>query len=336
MRGTEETLTTATNPGNFLALVKLLSWHDDVLKRHLESPRLRNATYLSAQTQNDLLKIIARNYVLKDLVDEIRDAKFYSLMADEVSSHGVEVLAICVRFVDAKKEVREEFINFSRVPRITGAILAATIKDVLSDSNINIENMRGQTYDGAANMASDQVGVQAQIKKDAPNAPFLQCSSHCLNLVITKSCQIQDIRACIDKSESLCFDFRVSAKKSNLLQAVFEHNVKNPHKRKPLIDMCRTRWVVRHTAYQQFFQAFEHIVDALEVIGHGLHGDKYPEVLQLYSDWDSKGKLEAQSFLHAITAFPFIVSFLVTYMYLSTLQSITIKLQSTLLDVIHA
>ena len=124
LRGTAETLTTDTNPGNFLALVKLLSWHDDVLKRHLDAPRLRNATYLSVKIENDMLKIIARNYVLKDLVDEIRDAKFYALMADEVSSHGVEVLAICIRFVDASKQVRDEFLNFSRVSRITGVVLA--------------------------------------------------------------------------------------------------------------------------------------------------------------------------------------------------------------------
>ena len=39
-------------------------------------------------------------------------ASFYSIMADEVSYHNVEHLPLCLRFVDEKCEIREEFIRF--------------------------------------------------------------------------------------------------------------------------------------------------------------------------------------------------------------------------------
>ena len=38
--------------------------------------------------------------------------------------------------------------------------------------------MRGQGYDGASNMSSDVVGVQARIKQVAPLATYIHCSGH--------------------------------------------------------------------------------------------------------------------------------------------------------------
>lgn len=46
------------NHGNFLALLKVLAVHDDVLRSHLEAPVMRNATYMSAQTQNELIEVM--------------------------------------------------------------------------------------------------------------------------------------------------------------------------------------------------------------------------------------------------------------------------------------
>ena len=52
------------NPGNFLSLMKVLANHDPILKNHLERPRLQNATYLSPQTQNEIIDIIGNFAVL--------------------------------------------------------------------------------------------------------------------------------------------------------------------------------------------------------------------------------------------------------------------------------
>ena len=47
LRGVAENTETSGNPGNFLALLKLLATHDDALRNHLETPAMRNATYVS-------------------------------------------------------------------------------------------------------------------------------------------------------------------------------------------------------------------------------------------------------------------------------------------------
>ena len=48
----------------------------------------------------------------------MREAKFYSILADEVSSHNVEHLCFCLRFVDDQAQIREEFITFLKLERV--------------------------------------------------------------------------------------------------------------------------------------------------------------------------------------------------------------------------
>jgi len=50
LRGDIEKPEAPGNPGNFLALLKLLSTNDDTLRKHLEKPAMKNATYISPQS----------------------------------------------------------------------------------------------------------------------------------------------------------------------------------------------------------------------------------------------------------------------------------------------
>ena len=131
LRGDKENLNTPGNPGNFLARLKTLGNYDPVLKNHLESPEMKNVTYMSPKTQNELLDIMAKDIILSDLISEIKGAKLYSIMADEVTSHNTEQLPLCVRFVDSESNIREEFLQFAQVARITGIHLSKAILDIL-------------------------------------------------------------------------------------------------------------------------------------------------------------------------------------------------------------
>ena len=91
------------NPGNFLAILKLLATHDPVLKAHLETPRQRNSTYISPHIQNEIIDIIGNRMIQKSIVEEVIQAHFYSIMVDEVTSHNQELMPLCVRFVDVHK-----------------------------------------------------------------------------------------------------------------------------------------------------------------------------------------------------------------------------------------
>ena len=201
---------------------------------------------------------MGRHILLFGIVQEIKTAKFYNILADEVTSHNTEHLALCTRFVDAKGDIREEFMTFLSLERLTGRYIAEKIIEFLKDNDLNVESIRGQGYDGTSNMSSERVGVQAQIKELSPLATYIHCSSHQLYLVITHSCILAEVHNVVDQLQHCCHFFLTSPKRSGLLELIVSKGVVDKCKRKPLLDLCKTRWVERHTAYQHFYQSFTH------------------------------------------------------------------------------
>ena len=335
LRGDNEGRLDMGNPGNFLSLLRMMSNHDDILRKHLEQPMFKNATYVSPSIQNEIIHIIGKDVIQAKLIEEIKNAKFFSIMADEVTSHNVEQMALCVRFVDEHQNIREEFLQFSKPERTTGYHLAEEIKSALQELGIKLENMRGQGYDGAASMSSNRIGVQARIMQDAPKAFYIHCSGHCLNLVILHSCALPAVRNMIAKVKEVSLFFKNSPKRNDLLIFIVHHGVTEESKRKSLLELCRTRWAERHEAHTRFYQTYVYIVKSFEVIAYDLHRNEYQDG-KYATNWDNKSKQEASSLLAAITSFDFIITFLTVYRMLSQLEGITVKLQSKAIDILEA
>ena len=71
------------NQGNFIELVRFRAETDEVLSHHLQhSPR--NARYTSKTIQNELIEVVS-NHICKDILDEVKTSKFYTLIADEIT-----------------------------------------------------------------------------------------------------------------------------------------------------------------------------------------------------------------------------------------------------------
>ena len=45
--------------------------------------------------------------------------------------------------------------------------------EFLKDNDLPVENIRGQGYDGASNISSECIGVQAQIREVSPLATYI-------------------------------------------------------------------------------------------------------------------------------------------------------------------
>lgn len=83
---------------------------------------------------------------------------------------------------------------------------------------IEVENIRGQDYDGAANMSSDNVGVQRRIREHSPRAVYVHCSGHCLNLVVAHSCSLPVVRNVVDKLKKCSLFFFGSPKREGKIR----------------------------------------------------------------------------------------------------------------------
>ena len=103
---------------------------------------------------------------LKKIIKEVNDQSInFGIVVDGTQDiQGKEQQCICVRYVTDTFQIKEEFLRFYNIESTSGLSISAMILDVLIRLQLPIENLRSQTYDGAANMAGKFHGCQAEIK----------------------------------------------------------------------------------------------------------------------------------------------------------------------------
>ncbi|CAH0402528.1 unnamed protein product [Chilo suppressalis] len=258
------TLSDDIGQGKFRALLKFrIDSGDSSLQKHLETAP-KNATYLSKTTQNQLIDC-CHSVILKKVLDKVKEAKYYAVLGDETTdASGTEQLSICIRYLDIKEStIHEEFICFLSATDLTGAALSNQIIQELNQVGLQIENLRGQGYDGGANMSGKYSGVQSQIKQLQPLATYMHCAAHKLNLAIVKACSLPSVRNMMGVVSSVTVFVRESSKRLGLIkQAILE---KHPEaKRVKLQNLSDTHWLERHDALLQFKELFDSIIQFLE------------------------------------------------------------------------
>lgn len=88
--------------GNFQQLVHTVATFDYVLKEHLE--KNKTIHYLSPKIQNELIAIIGSK-VKNQIIDQIKQSKYYSIIADTTSDvTNVEQMTLVFRYVFFNEE----------------------------------------------------------------------------------------------------------------------------------------------------------------------------------------------------------------------------------------
>ena len=141
-------------------------------------------SYSRSHIVNELIEIMAHD-LLRNLLSEIRNRKWFSLIADETRDEsGKEQLTISLRWVDEFYNINEDLIGMFQVQKTDTQAIVNAIKDVLLRCSVPVNQCRGQAYDGASNMAGHLNGVAARLKKEEPKAHYVHCLAHSLNLCL--------------------------------------------------------------------------------------------------------------------------------------------------------
>ena len=326
------------NHGNFVAVLQLMAKNDPILTKHLNSAK-RNAKYTSKSIQNQITHIYA-NKIREKLTYSLRESNLpYTVIADETTDHfsHVEVLTVCVRFVDISlpttPHIKECFVYLQRA---NAAGISRKILDALTDPSVSLNpaNIRGQAYDGASVMSSKVNGVQAKIRETSPRALYTHCYSHCLNLSIAASSEIQEVRNLVSLINEVYLFLSNSPKRESL----FALTVKNflpssSHSKLP--GLCKTRWVERHTCFEVFLEMYEAIATFLDAI---VLPCDYPELASTDGswNWDKETKTKAQGLKASLTSFPTVATFLIAKNVFDEAKSLAAKLQKRDQDVYEA
>lgn len=88
---------------------------------------------------------------------------------------------------------KECFFDIVHVVDTTAATLKMEICKVLNHHKINVEDLRGQGYDGASNMQGAWNGFQALFLKDSPQAYYIHCFAHKLQLALVAAAESETL-----------------------------------------------------------------------------------------------------------------------------------------------
>eukprot|EP00918_Siedleckia_nematoides_P046708 GHVU01102392.1.p1 GENE.GHVU01102392.1~~GHVU01102392.1.p1 ORF type:complete len:744 (-),score=95.20 GHVU01102392.1:835-3024(-) len=175
--------------GNYLSALELIAKYDPLLDDHIRTRAgggRGNVSYLSSTICNELIDLMG-DQVLKVILRRRKDAKYYSVCVDHTRDVSkVDQLAVLLRYIETGKPV-ERFLTYLESTGHTGEGIATALLGYLDNVDIDIQDCRGQTYDGASNMSGRFMGVQTRLKEVNPAAVFVPCCNHGLNVDAEKA-----------------------------------------------------------------------------------------------------------------------------------------------------
>ncbi len=245
------------DPGNFLECMKLLRKFDPFLQKY--NPPA-NATYLSHSTQNEIINSISQQ-ITENITEQVKASKVYSVMADEARDHHTEPLAVCVRYVTQEGTPKEAFLGLQKLNRFDIKSIANGIEAVLQSHNLGDLMCVAQTYDGASVMSGAVGGVQAHFKERHPEAVYVHCYAHELNLVLCHTCKaIPEAAAFFNLLENMYTFFSSSLINHNKF---IEIQNQLGLKQSELVQLSTTRWASQVRSVRAVLTNFPAIIECL-------------------------------------------------------------------------
>lgn len=213
---------------------------EDVPELKVWLQRKTGRKWLHHDIINEILQSMA-NEVLCDKLVGIKAAKYYAIIVDETSDVSrTEQVSFSVRIVLPDLIIEETFLGFYETRDTKSDTLVQIIRDILIRFQLNIADLRGQCYDGAANMSGKIRGVQAQILQEESRALYVHCRPHTLNLVVQDTMEnVVCVKNFLGIAKEVINFIRDSPKRLAEFKDLLSEDALN------LSPFCPTRWCVR-------------------------------------------------------------------------------------------
>jgi hypothetical protein len=246
---------------NFSALLNFRSECDEDLRTHFATCS-ENAKYVSHEIQNELIQICG-GQILSSVLDACRKARFFSVIMDETTDISVrEQVSLVLLYVDSDTKRRENFVGFQETFDTTGDTLYQLLCEKLVAFGLDKKNVVGLGFDGAANMAGKFKGVQARFSAHVPDAQYVHCRAHCLNLAIMRTCQQREVRNMYGTVSDTVTFIQSSAKRMH----VFRENVESSDFGTNLKKFCATRWTCHEETLSSFLAHLPVVCETLQLL----------------------------------------------------------------------
>lgn len=210
------------------------------------------------------------NIIRKQICLAVQNAGVYSILADETKDCSKqEQLAIVLRYVEIESAtIFERFLTYVKAKSLNAESLSKYILDTLKQHGLDPKCIVSQGYDGASVMSGQCTGVQQRIKEIVPQATYVHCYAHCLNLAL-----VDCVRNVSDASEffalmEVLYVF-VSASKVHELYLEKQSELHPTKQIRQLQRLSDTRWACRYFAVDVVCSTFDSIIATLESLMDG-------------------------------------------------------------------
>ena len=134
---------------------------------------------------------------------------------------GKEQLSFVLRYVDGLNNIQESFLGFVHLGEgLSGEALSKAVLAKIDSLGLNIENCRGQCYDGAGAVAGVRNGCSAHILRINHKALYTHCFSHKLNLSVSKSSKIVSVSNMMEKVKQYQIFFEIVSRDNLFLKSM--------------------------------------------------------------------------------------------------------------------
>lgn len=317
--------------GNFKDLCSLILKFSPAMATYFSSQKQKykikqrfQYSFTSWRRQNALIDIVS-NHIKSSISLTIKNSKFFSIAIDSTFnvSHR-EQISFVFRYVDEEKcEIKERLLALKDTPKTTGNALCEIFKEVCELNSLDwTNNLVGQFYDGASNMRGRYNGLQQLIRNENPQAIFIWCFSHRLNLIVADAVSVCSNAMDLFGNLERLYDFISSSK---FCADVYEEQQKKHYHGQQIRRLKRVsciRWMSHKFALDVVLNTYVAIVECLNVI-RSESGDK-------------KAGSEAGGFLNYFKSTRFVYTAYSFKVLLQILEPVSSLLQKTDFDLLAA
>nr|XP_046245322.1 THAP domain containing 12b isoform X2 [Scatophagus argus] len=310
---------------NFQALMDYrMNAGDEALKKRFEATAV-NTEYLSATQQSQLLDV-CENTVREEMLMEVRESRFFSLVTGDLVEFANEKhLPLFLRFVNQQNVLREEFLDFMPFDGDEPALVERLEAQLTDRWGLSMEDCRGQAHKATGTSTTKMKAVAVLLMEKYPLALHMPCSHMALNIHLANSLPFPNVQVVMETLRRIGAFFRTPFTQDELEKAISTHYQKNEEKGTALQQACDSGWTEQHNV-------FDVLLDMLP-----------PLLLCMDSVWDnSDGKFaeavaaDAYSIAETLADFETIVTVVILKNVLTFTRAFGRNLQAETLDVFFA
>ncbi|XP_074498404.1 THAP domain containing 12b isoform X2 [Sebastes fasciatus] len=297
---------------------------DEALKKRFQATAV-NAEYLSATQQSQLLDV-CENTVREEMLMEVRESRFFSLVTGDLVEFGNEKhLPLFLHFVNQHNVLREEFLDFMSFDGDESALVERLETQLTDRWGLSMEECRGQAHKATGTSTTKMKAVAVLLMEKYPLALHMPCSHTALNIHMANSLPFPNVQVVMETLRKISAFFRTPFTQDELEKAISTHYHKNEEKAATLKQACGSGWTEQHNV-------FDVLLDMLP-----------PLLLCMDSMWDNvDGKFadavaaEAYSVTETLSDFEIIVTVVILKNVLTFTRAFGRNLQGETLDVFFA